>query len=237
MIRRLLQTAPLVTALVRYNLKIIFVQRFLFFLAAAVGFFVLVVFVNRAAGKELNPASLYDLLLLPGILLVFYPAVFGIQSDADTQMLEVIFGIPDYRYKVWLFRLLLCYLITEAVLFCLCCLCAVFYSGFPVFGMAFHLFFAVVFWGGAAFACSTLMRNAYGAAVILVLAGFLFWIFSGSFAASQWNVFLDPFDAVSGAQEITWHATVRANRIMLAAAGLIGIVWGVRNLTKREKFL
>ncbi|HUI91050.1 MAG TPA: hypothetical protein VLX68_02280 [Chitinivibrionales bacterium] len=237
MIAGILRALSLGLLLVRYNIKIVFAQRFLYFLFAAMGLFAAAVLINRAAGKELTPSTLYDLLLLPGILLVFYPAVFGIQSDSDARMLEMIFGIPDYRYKVWLFRLLLSIAVAEAVLFCLCCACAIFYSGFPIVRMSMQIFFAVVFWSGTAFACSTLMRSAYGAAVLLILAGFLLWVAGGSLAANQWNVFLNPFDAVSGAKEMTWHATVRANRILLAAAGMAGILWGMRNLTAREKFL
>jgi len=235
--RSLFQTVSTVLTLIRYNLKIMFVHRFLYFLLAAVGFFVVVVAINRAAGKELTPAAMYNLLLLPAILLVFYPAVFGIQSDADAQMLEVIFGIPDYRYRIWLFRLALSYAVTEAVVVCLCFACAAFVPNFPVLSMALNLFFAILFWGGAAFLCSTLMRNAYGAAVVLVMAGFLFWTMSGSFPLSQWNVFLNPFSMVSGVAEATWHATVRTNRFLLFAAGVLSVLWGLRYLMQREKFL
>ncbi len=47
--------------------------------------------------------------MFPCVLLVFYPAVFGIQNDEDSRILEILFGIPDYKYKVWGVRLLMIY--------------------------------------------------------------------------------------------------------------------------------
>lgn len=48
-------------------------------------------------------ATGYSMLLVPSILLIFYPTCFGIQNDQDAKTLEIIFGIPNYRYKIWLF--------------------------------------------------------------------------------------------------------------------------------------
>ena len=42
-------------------------------------------------------AEAYSILLLSGLLLIFYPAAFGIQNDMDTRMIETLFGIPNYR--------------------------------------------------------------------------------------------------------------------------------------------
>lgn len=32
---------------------------------------------------------------------IFYPAIFGMQNDVDNRILEILFGIPDYKCKVW----------------------------------------------------------------------------------------------------------------------------------------
>ena len=57
----------------------------------------------------ISDGTVYELLIFPGILLIFYPSVFGIQNDDDSRMLEILFGIPNYRYKVWLVRLVMIY--------------------------------------------------------------------------------------------------------------------------------
>lgn len=236
-IKRVRTALSLIGRLAGYNFKIIFMQRFFYFLLAAIGFFIVVVGINVSAGRELGPETLYNLLLIPGLLLVFYPAAFGIQNDADAQMLEVIFGIPDYRYKVWLFRLLLSFALTAGVMLCLCIACTTVHVHLPVFGMAFNVCFPVFFWGGLAFLFSTLMRNGYGAAIMLVLAGLVCWVLSDSLAGSQWNIFLNPYAVPQGSKELVWESIVRTNRIVLAAATVLTLVWGARNLQQREKFI
>ena len=70
--------------MIRYNLKIIFANRFIWFLIAALAFFLFfaiqVVLNNESMGEDV----VYGLLIFPGILLIFYPSVFGIQNDDDS---------------------------------------------------------------------------------------------------------------------------------------------------------
>ncbi|MCK7542107.1 MAG: hypothetical protein MZV63_70120 [Marinilabiliales bacterium] len=54
--------------------------------------------------------------IFSGILLVFYPSVFGIQNDQDARTIEILFGIPNYRYKVWLVRILLIFIIAFLIM-------------------------------------------------------------------------------------------------------------------------
>ena len=102
--------------MIRYNLKIIFANKFIWFLLAAVAFFVAVTLITLFNGSMITSGTIFNLLLFPGLLLIFYPAAFGIQNDEDTRILEILFGIPDYRYKVWLVRLILIFLLVFTVL-------------------------------------------------------------------------------------------------------------------------
>ena len=95
--KQLIQLLPKV---VRYNLKIIFAGKFFWFLLAAFGFFALFMFQNAWKREEINEGLIYSILMFPSMLLIFYPAVFGIQNDEDSRILEILFGIPDYKYKV-----------------------------------------------------------------------------------------------------------------------------------------
>ena len=57
--------------LVRYNLKIIFANKFIYFLAAGLGIFIFVTIVNLLdADAQPTEATVYWLLFLPGILLM-----------------------------------------------------------------------------------------------------------------------------------------------------------------------
>jgi hypothetical protein len=84
--------------MVRYNLKIIFANRFIWFLIAAFGFFLFFAIQSVLNLETMSEGTVYNLLIFPGILLIFYPSVFGIQNDDDSRMLEILFGIPNYRY-------------------------------------------------------------------------------------------------------------------------------------------
>ena len=87
--KQLIQLLPKV---VRYNLKIIFAGKFFWFLLAAFGFFALFMFQNAWKREEINEGLIYSILMFPSMLLIFYPAVFGIQNDEDSRILEILFG-------------------------------------------------------------------------------------------------------------------------------------------------
>ena len=67
--------------IIRYNLKIVFANKFIYFLIAAMAFFLLITGIllfsnNTAANKDI-----YSTLIFPGILIMFYPVIFNIQND------------------------------------------------------------------------------------------------------------------------------------------------------------
>ena len=123
MINNLSNIISFTLQLVRYNLKIIFANKFIYFLLASFSIFLLIATINLF-DTEWYPSesTVYYLLLFPGLLLIFYPSAFGIQNDMDSRMIEMLFGIPNYRYKVWLVRLVIIYIMVLAMLIFLCIL-------------------------------------------------------------------------------------------------------------------
>ena len=67
--------------LVQYNIKIIFGNKFLYFMLSALVFFIITVVVYLLGDDEITQATAYSMLMLPSILLVFYPMCFGLQND------------------------------------------------------------------------------------------------------------------------------------------------------------
>src|ERR1035437_3027866 len=82
----------LVQIMFRYNLKFIFAGRFIWFVLAALAFFILLSINLVLKEPGYNSSAIYRILFFPGILLILYPTVFGIQSDADSRILEILFG-------------------------------------------------------------------------------------------------------------------------------------------------
>ncbi len=222
----------------RYNIGIIFASRFVYFLLAALAFFLLVAAINFF-GSDSDPdsGSVYYTLLFPGLLLIFYPATFGIQNDIDSGMIEILFGIPNYRYKVWLVRLAMIYLLVFLMLVVFSLMSAFVLVRIPVFRMVYHLMFPVFFIGSLAFMFSTLVRSGNGTAVLVVVIGLAFWIASASLGGSKWNLFLNPFSIPDQISEAIWADVVFKNRIYLTAGTLLALLYGLFNLQKRERFV
>lgn len=223
--------------LFRYNLKIIFANKFFFFLLAAVGFFVFLVIMSLFNDSNPGEDDVYYMLMFPGILLIFYPTTFGIQNDADARMLEILFGIPNYRYKVWLVRLAIIYVIVFAILIFLAFLGSISIIVIPVIEMVFQLMYPIFFLGGLAFMASTIVRNGNGAAVVMVTVGMVFWILADPLEHSKWNLFLNPFSLPSGMSEVVWADVIFNNRLYLLVATCFVLLSGLLNLQKREKFI
>lgn len=223
--------------MIRYNLKIIFANKFIWFLLASVGFFVIVLLITLFSRGSITPGTIYSLLLYPGLLLVFYPTVFGIQNDEDTRILEILFGIPDYRYKVWLVRLVLIYLVVFLILVLLSLFCSWTLVKFPVFNMAWHLMFPIFFMGTLAFLLSTFIRNGIGTGVVIIIIGVFFTALIDLVARSKWNLFLNPFNVPEGMSETAWKSIVHDNRVVLLVGIILSLLGGLTSLQKRERFI
>lgn len=234
---RLLLWFNLIRKMGSYNLKIIFAGRFIWFVVAAFLFFMLlsVNIVYNSPGYD--TASVYNILFFPGILLIFYPTVFGIQNDADSRILEILFGIPDYRYKVWLMRLLMIFLLAWVLLYLFCWVGNFALITYPVFEMSWQLMFPVCFLGTLAFYVSTVIKNGNGTAVVMIIIGVFLMALSDNLDRTQWNVFHNPFSIPNKMNEMIWSQISQKNRLFLSIGSVIFLLSGLTNLQRREKFL
>ncbi|NOX18841.1 MAG: hypothetical protein GXO87_11240 [Chlorobi bacterium] len=218
-------------------MKIIFGNKFIYFLLTAIIFFLIVTTINLFSSSDFTEGGVYYLLLFPGILLIFYPTAFGIQNDEDMRMLENLFAIPNYRFKVWLPRLGMIYVLVSLLLALLAGLSAFALTPAPVFEMVYQLMFPIFFLGSLAFAVSTAVRNGNGTAVIMVIIGLIFWVSGGILEGSKWNIFLNPFSLPRDMNETIWESVITTNRLYLFSATILSLLYGLLNLQKREKFI
>ncbi|MGM0620689.1 MAG: hypothetical protein ACQETJ_06570 [Bacteroidota bacterium] len=225
------------TRMVRYNLKIIFANRFIWFLIAAFAFFMFFAIQTVLNGEALTEGTVYGLLIFPGILLIFYPSVFGIQNDDDSRMLEILFGIPNYRYKVWLVRLLMIYVLIFIIIMLFTALASILLYNVNILEMSYELMYPIVFMGSLAFMFSTIIKNGNGTAVVMVLIGVALIILQDAVERTQWNVFLNPFEIPNNFNEVIWEGLILKNRIFLGVGIVVFILYGLFNLQKREKFI
>jgi hypothetical protein len=223
--------------MILYNLRIIFANRFIWFLAGSVLFYLGLSVIYVFDQDVSNMADLYGVFLFSGILLVFYPTAFGIQNDQDARTIEILFGIPNYRYKVWLVRIILIFVITYLIMAAFTFLASVMIVKFRIIKVTSEVMIPVIFLGMMAFMLSTVVRNGNGTAVLMIIFGLFFMILQDPLRKSQWNVFLNPFAPTWDVNETTWAIIALKNRIILITGTIIFLLVALFNLQKREKFM
>lgn len=229
----------IVVRLIRYNMKIIFANKFIYFLLGAVFIFLSVIAINLFYTKSgFSEEGIYWMLLIPGILIIFYPITFGLQNDADNRMLELVFGIPNYRYKIQFLRISLIFFISFAVLFVFILFCYYLLTPLAVFEMLYQTIFPILFIGSIAFLITTFVRDGSGTAVIMVIIVIISMMLDDFYHAHpEWDIFLNPFSLPENFNETVWAGVVMHNRTYLFIASLIAILYGLLNLQKRERLL
>lgn len=223
--------------LITYNIKVIFANKFVYFVLAAFLFFAFIITITVLEDPDFNEEVIYGFLVFPGLLLIFYPMAYGIQNDDDSKMLETIFGIPNYRYKVWLVRFVLTLGVAFVILYVLAHIANLTLYRFNILPMLGHVFFPIVFLSALAFMISTLIKNGNGTAIVIVIVGFIFFVFAEILEYSAYNVFLNPFNEPRDMSEFIWLTIIFKNRLYLIVGSALCLLYGMFNLQFRERFI
>jgi hypothetical protein len=230
-------TAVLIYKIIIYNLRIIFANRFIWFMTGAVLFFLGMSVIYALQVDFSRIRDLYEVHLIAGLLIIFYPTAFGIQNDQDARTIEILFGIPNYRYKIWLVRVLLILFIGFLIMMVFCTLTSFLIVRVNVLDLTVQVMAPVFFLGMMAFMFSTLIRNGNGTAVVMIIIGMIFMIMSEPLRKSQWNIFINPYDPPWDVNETSWAIITAKNRIILATGTILFLLAALFNLQKREKFM
>ena len=228
---------PLITTS-SFNLKIIFGGRFFWFLLTSFLLFAYFVCSSIWRGEIPTDELMYSHLFFPALLLVFYPATFGIQNDADNRILEILFGIPGYMYKVWLSRLVLIYILVFVMLIVYSIVAYILVYPISPLGMAYRLMYPVLFMGGLAFYFSTVTRNGNATALLIIILGIaMVFLRDSFFRDTMWDISLNPYRIPDNIHPVIWESTVMKNRLFLGIGALVFTLMALLNLQKREKFI
>nr|WP_321410094.1 hypothetical protein [uncultured Carboxylicivirga sp.] len=222
---------------VKYNLKVVFGNKFVYFLGASLIFYLLVTSINLFASDSISIQGVYYQLMFPAFLLIFFPTSYGIQNDEDARILEILFGIPNYRYKIWLFRLAISFFIVFWFVFLMASLSSVLLINVPKWEMTLRLMIPVLFIGMMGFFFSTIVKNGNGTAVVVVIIGLIAWFTMAFLGNSAWNLFLNPFELPNDMSEAVWANIVIKHIRTWSIISLVAGLWGLLNLQNREKFI
>ena len=222
-----------------YNMRIIFSGKFIWFLLVGLALFFFLMYTAASRGTTLSHGMVYNQLIIPGLLLVFYPACFGIQNDADHRILELLFGIPNYMYKVWLFRLLMIYVEVYLILVAYAFLARILIYPVQPFTMAAQLMLPVMLFGNLAFLYSTLIRNGNAAAVLSVLTVILALVLGNVQLVENkvWDLTINPYEEPENINAAIWSMILLKNRILMGVAAIVFLMSGLLGLQHRGKFL
>ncbi|MCK5126150.1 MAG: hypothetical protein KAR42_07830 [candidate division Zixibacteria bacterium] len=225
-------------AFFRYNANNVFAGKFIYFILFAIALFLFVIVIytlNTSVPPE--AADVYFFLLTPGIVLVFYPSVYGIDNDTQSRMIETLFGIPDYRYKVWLARNLALYAVVTLILLSLALLCRFVMTEFNVTSMVFHVLFPIAFIGSLGFMLSTITRSGNGTTAIMIVIMLVFFSLDDVLEGSRWDLFFNPFESVEAFVQVIHDDNTLYNRIYIISGIIIASMFSLLRLQKREKFI
>lgn len=223
--------------IINYNLKIVFANKFVYFLIAAWIFYLIIIGIMLFSDGTPDITDIYDTLIFPGILMMFYPVVYNIQNDKDARMLEIVFGVPNYRYKVYIIRFAIAMLLLVVLLILMAAFAWFSVVKIPIIEMVYQLMFPLFFLACLTFLFSTLTRNGNGTAVVMVIFGLIFFFLNEPLYHSKWNLFLNPFNNPTDMNMTVWMNVVYQNRLMMIIGSVIAILWGLTGLQRREKFV
>ena len=223
--------------LIEYNIKIIFGNKFLYFMLGALVFFGITVSVNMLGNDEITAGTAYSMLMMPCILLVFYPMCFGIQNDQDAKIIEIIFGIPNYSYKIWLFRLLISYIICFLITIVLATITWWVIVDVSVLTLTFQSMVPALFIGTLSFMLSTIIKNGNGTSVVIIIIGLILTFVQDFIGTSPWNIYLNPFNLPTNMNVQIFYEIVFNNRLIMVIASIIFILAGLNKTRDREQFI
>ena len=147
------------------------------------------------------------------------------------------FCIPNYRYKIWLFRLFIAFVVCFIFILGLTFLTDLLIIEINPFEMAGQIMMPTIFIGTVSFMISSIIRNGNGTAVVMLIIGAILFFINGSMQISIWNVFINPYEIPEGHNPVLFYDTLFYNRVIISLCSVVFITLGLNNMRKREKFI
>ena len=234
---KILKNIPVIYKFLKYNVRIVFGGKFIYFLIFALLLYITIMLINLFNNEIPSEDSFYYILIIPSIAIILYPSAFSVQNDYDMKTLELMFGIPDYRFKVWFTRLIMVFIIDYVIILALSLISHLLITDIRYFKMALQLMFPTIFCGCLAFMMSTWFKSGTGAAVVLVILLLVFFIFQDYFEENSWYIYFNPFFNSGSKSDLVWHEAFVRNRLYLTGLSGLFLLFGLFNLQNREGFL
>jgi hypothetical protein len=224
----------------RLQARVIFSQKFVWFLAGLVAYFVVVYVVNynqpmidRMAQQDV----FYWLLEFPLSALAVYLNMQLITAEKDSRTLEVMFTTAGSRYKVWLLRIGTLAVILLALSFGLSAMSFFTFTDLPIFGMGLNAFVPTFFVGNMTLYFAVRFRSGFAAGMISAGLLVMVLMFSELYNETRYFLYFNPYDVPRRLDPETWNFWMWQNRIAVFLMGGFLLFSALRGMEVRERLL
>ena len=228
-------------AIFRLNTRIVFSNRFAWFLFGLLAYCIFLYVVNYRSNiyNRMTPNDIYHVLLqLPLIALAVFLNMNLIASEKENRTLEITFTTAGSRIKIWLIRFGSLCLLFFIMAILLSLIGFFFFTDLPIWGFAFHTYVPAFFIAGMVFYFSVKFRSGLAAGMVSAVLLFLMLIFNEALEGTRWSIFFNHYDRPHNRVDPSvWNDWIWQNRIGLIVLGAAFIFAALRAMRHREKLL
>lgn len=218
--------------------KILFAGKFYIFLILAVVWDVICVILGHVFHDPMPlEAVFYVMNLVPMLILALYLSMTLVSYEKENVTIEALFSVPGSPYKVWLYKLAVQFIMLFFVQMLFALISFYFMTDFDIEVMVSHVFVIVFCVANLNFFLSTLLKSGYAAGLLTVVVLLFFIPWSGFFASSFWNFYMNPFMKPGDLGIDIWNERLLYNKAGVLFIGLVFMYFGLSKLRNREPFI
>lgn len=234
------EQAVVIWEMLRLQARVLFSNRFAWFMAGILAFYVVVYIINfnQPVVQRMTREAVFSLLLeFPLSLLAVYLNMQLLTAEKENRTLEVMFTTAGGRYKVWLQRLGTLYAILLALCFLLSSLAFFTIADLPIVGMALNAFVPVFFVGNMTLYFAVRFRSGLAAGMVSAGILLILLMFSELLNETRYFLFFNPYNVPRSLDPETWELWMWQNRAAVLFFGGLLLFLALRGMEIRERLL
>ena len=234
--RELLQST---WALFRLSFRIMFHRKLLFMGAGVVVYYgILYALAVFRPGEGFSAEqALHVLVEIPGTVLGIYLTMDLVAGERDRDTLEVLFSTSSSHYEIWMVRMVSIYAVLMLSLLAMSTLAYFFFAEFPFIPGGLNAFLPAFVMANLTFFASVTCRSSNAAGMLALGGLILILLTSQALRGTPYFLFLNPFEAPIGMDDMLWDDRALINRLGVVVLGCLLLFLALRRMERRERLL
>jgi len=227
-------------SLIKLNTKVLFSNKFLYFLIGIFLYFGVVCTINYFTdpGDYIKGEHIYiAVLLVPMIILTVFLSALIVPSEIESNTIESLFSVSGSIYKVWIIKIVVMYISLSLLLLILEILSYFMIADFPILKNFVMSLFPLYFIGGMTFFFASKYRSTGVAGIISGIVLLIFMFLAEPLEHSRFFLYLNPMITPRDINNYVWTRTVIENRIGMVIFGSFFYYLGLSRLKFKEKYI